>query len=185
MINLLKSITLSLLITTSAFAQKTLTVNDVCNSKELKAKGTKGFNAMKDGIHYTELSDSNKVQRIIKYDLETGERIAILVDGNAVKLDGKSIGLSDYTFSVDETKLLLKTEDEAIFRRSSKAINYVYDLKTGKIAELSKNGKQMFATFSPMGNKVAFVRNNNLFIKDLDVDKEVQVTIDGKYNEIK
>ncbi len=185
MTTLIKSVALLAFISLTGLAQTKLTVSDVCNSKELKAKGTKGFNAMKDGMHFTELSDSNKVQRIIKYDLKTGKRIAILVDGKAVKLEGKSIGLSDYTFSVDETKLLLKTEDEAIFRRSSTAVNYVYDLKTGKTAELSKNGKQMFATFSPMGNKVAFVRDNNLFIKDLDADKETQVTTDGKYNEIK
>jgi dipeptidyl-peptidase-4 len=43
----------------------------------------------------------------------------------------------------------------------------------------------MFATFSPVGNKVAFVRANNLFIKDLDNGKETQVTTDGKNNEIK
>jgi len=43
----------------------------------------------------------------------------------------------------------------------------------------------MFATFSPLGNKVAFVRANNLFIKDIESGNEIQVTSDGKNNEIK
>ena len=142
-------------------AQNTLTVDDVCSKKELKAKGTSGFNALKDGLHYTDIKDTNSVQSIIKYDLKTGKKIAVLVNGENVKFGTKQINLSNYTFTKDETKLLLVTDEQPVYRRSSTAIIYVYDLKTGKTTELSKNGKQMFATFSPTGNKVAFVRDNN------------------------
>ncbi len=166
-------------------AQNTLTVDDICSKKELKAKAISGFNAMKDGLHYTNIKDTNNIQSIIKYDLKTGTKIAVWVNGENVKFGAKQINLSNYTFSKDETKLLLVTDDQPIYRRSSSAIIYVYDLKTGKTTELSKNGKQMFATFSPTGNKVAFVRDNNLFIKDLDTDTETQITTDGKNNEIK
>ena len=166
-------------------AQNTLTVDDVCSKKELKAKGTSGFNALKDGLHYTDIKDTNSVQSIIKYDLKTGKKIAVLVNGENVKFGTKQINLSNYTFTKDETKLLLVTDEQPVYRRSSTAIIYVYDLKTGKTTELSQNGKQMFATFSPTGNKVAFVRDNNLFIKDLDTEIETQITTDGKNNEIK
>ena len=160
-------------------AQNTLTVDDVCSKKELKAKGASNFNTMRDGLHYTEMKDTNHVQSIIKYDLKTGSKVAELVKGEQVKVGDKTIDLSNYTFTKDETKLLLVTDERSIYRRSSTALIYVYDLKTGKTTELSKNGKQMFATFSPTGNKVAFVRDNNLFIKDLDTDTETQITTDG------
>ena len=60
--------------------------------------------------------------------------------------------MEDYSMSSDEQKILISAEGEPIYRRSSREENYVYDLKTKKIAQLSKGGKQMFATFSPDGS---------------------------------
>jgi dipeptidyl-peptidase-4 len=112
--------------------------------------------------------------------------------------DTMPIPLYGFEFSGDETKILFSTDEEAIYRRSSKANYYIYDIKTGKIFPLSSNGKQRLATFSPDGTKVAFVRDNNLFFKDLSIGLfnaggeqnselygvEMQVTTDGKPNEI-
>ena len=182
---ILLNIFLISLFSLNSISQNILTVDDICSKKELKTKGAVSFNTMKDGLHYTSIKDSNDIKSIVKYDLKTGNKVAELVRGENVKVGDKKIDLSDYTFSIDESKLLVKTETQSIYRRSSKALYYVYDLKTGKTTELSKGGKQMFATFSPTGNKVAFVRENNLFIKDLDTELEIESTSDGKNNEIK
>ncbi|MBL7936126.1 MAG: DPP IV N-terminal domain-containing protein, partial [Bacteroidia bacterium] len=174
-------------ITINGLAQKSISVEDIWVNYEFYPKSAAGFNAMKDGIHYTDLEvdTTDKVIGIAKYDLKTGKKIAMIVNAELVKVDGKQIDISNYSFSPDETKLFFATETEGIYRRSSVEKNYVYDIKTSKITELSEKGNQMFATFSPVGNKVAFVRANNLFIKDLDSGKETQVTTDGKNNEIK
>lgn len=172
-------------ISVSVMAQKTLSVEDIWSKYAFMPKGAQGFNAMKDGIHYTDLEQEGNNQNIVKYDLKSGKKVAVLVKGENVKVGDKAIDISSYSFSPDETKLFFSTDAEGIYRRSATELNYVYDLKTGKTTELSSNGKQMFATFSPNGNKVAFVRDNNLFIKDLDANKETQVTFDGKNNEIK
>jgi dipeptidyl-peptidase-4 len=169
----------------TAFSQKTITVDDMWSKYAFMPKSAGGFNAMKDGMHYTDLEQDGDFMNIVKYELKSGKKVAVMVKGSNVKVGDKTIDISGYSFSPDETKLFFSTEAKSIYRRSSVEKNYVYDIKTGKTMELSENGNQMFATFSPTGNKVAFVRDNNLFIKDLDSNKETQVTNDGKNNEIK
>lgn len=170
-----------------SFSQNVITVDSIWTNYSYLPASASGFNAMKDGLHYTELEDDTvaKMQTLVKYELKTGKKIQVLVKGNDVKVNGNLIALDSYMFSPDESKLMLTSEDERIYRRSAKTRAYIYDLKVNKTVELSKNGKQMFPTFSPVGNKVAFVRDNNLFIKDLDADKETQVTADGELNKIK
>lgn len=179
------SLIISLLFSNVCFSQKKLSVEDIWSKYAFMYSAAGGFNVMNDGINYTDLEEEGDFYNIVKYDLKSGKKVAVLVKGATVKIDGKSVDISSYSFSPDETKLFFSTESEAIYRRSSLEKNYVYDIKTGKIAELSDKGKQMFATFAPVGNKVAFVRDNNLFIKDLTSLSETQVTNDGKINEIK
>jgi len=166
-------------------AQKTITVEDIWSNYAFRPATVSGFNAMKDGLHYTDLEDEGSYKNIVKYELKSGKRISVLVKGSDVKVNDKAIDLSSYSFSPDESKLLFSTETETIYRRSALEKNYVYDIKTMSTTELSEKGKQMFATFSPVGNKLAFVRDNNLFVKDLNNNLEIQVTSDGKKNEIK
>ena len=165
----MKSFFLSLaivsIVSVNCLAQKTISVDDIWSKYAFMPASAGGFNAMKDGLHYTDLEKEGDFDNIVKYELKSGKKLSVLVKGADVKMGDKTIDISGYSFSPDETKLFFATESEGIYRRSSVENNYVYDLKTGKTTELSANGKQMFATFSPVGNKVAFVRQNNLFIK--------------------
>ncbi len=166
-------------------AQKNISVEDIFTQKIFNTKSSSGFKAMKNGIHYTDILIDSSGKSLVKYDLKSGTKISIIVKDNEMLLAGKPIDISNYTFSPDESKIVFKTNSEDIYRRSSKAENFVYDIKSKQLTQLSALGKQMFATVSPKGNKVAFVRDNNLFIKDLDLNKEIKVTADGKINEIK
>ncbi len=166
-------------------AQKNISVEDIFTQKIFNTKSSSGFKAMKNGIHYTDILIDSSGKSLVKYDLKSGTKISIIVKDNEMLLAGKPIDISNYTFSPDESKIVFKTNSEDIYRRSSKAENFVYDIKSKQLTQLSALGKQMFASVSPKGNKVAFVRDNNLFIKDLDLNKEIKVTADGKINEIK
>jgi dipeptidyl-peptidase-4 len=179
------SLVLLFICSLSFYAQKSLSVDDIFTKRMFASKYASGFKAMKNGIHYTDIIKDSTGIYIAKFDLKTGNKLANIVNANNVKVDGNQIDINDYTFSSDESKILFKTGVEGIYRRSTKAQCYVYNVKTGVTTELSANGKQMFATFSPKGNKVAFVRDNNMFIKDLDSNNETQITFDGKNNEIK
>lgn len=168
---------LSFCATLSASAQKAITIDDFTTQNTFATRSVSGINWMNDGKFYTSISDN----KIWKYDITTGQTAETLVDGSALN---PRIAIQDYAFSQDEKKILLMTDFESIYRRSYKANYYIYDLATKTLTQVSKNGKQQYATFSPDATKVAFARNNNLFYVNLSDMSEVQVTDDGKFNAI-
>ncbi len=159
-----------------------ITLEDIWKNYKYMPAGFGGFNSMNDGITYSNFDEAGN---LVKYDVKTDKKISTLVKKADVTVDGKEVPFEDYSFSEDETKMLIPTETEGIYRHSATVVNYVYDFKTKKTQLLSAGGKQMFATFSPIGNSVAFVRDNNIFIKDLNSNTETQITKDGELNKIK
>lgn len=164
--------------------QKTVTLNDIYGPQGsvFTPRSVSGVNWMKAGGFYT----TQQSGKVIKYSITTGEAVETLFDQSTVKVEGtnQNIQFDSYELSADERKLLLTTGIERIYRRSFKAEFYVYDLASKKLVQLSKNGKQMLATLSPDGSKVAFVRDNNLYLTDLSTLTEQAITTDGKRNEI-
>ncbi len=164
--------------------KKTLALNDIYGPQGsvFTPRTVTGVNWMQAGGFYT----AQQAGKVVKYSIATGEAVETLFDQTAVKVEGtnQSIQFDSYELSANEQKLVLTTGIERIYRRSFKADFYVYDLKTQKLVQLSKNGKQMLATISPDGSKVAFVRDNNLFITDLTTMTERAITTDGRRNEI-
>ncbi len=175
---------LAFVFVSAAAQKKQITVENVWRDYAFMPAFFSGFNSMNDGASYT---DVDSLGNLVKYELKSGNRLSILVKADELIPEGKSaqIKIENYTFSDDETKLVLKNDYKSIYRRSGTANNYVFDFKTRKLKTLSDNGKQMFATLAPVGNKVAFVRDNNLFVKDLDYNTETQITTDGEKNKIK
>ena len=162
--------------------QKEITLNDIFNTRQFYPKSIKGFTPMKDGETYSVLEGDS----INLYSFESGNYIRTLAMRNDMFPEGDTtpVPLTSYNFSPDEKKLLIPTSTEYIYRYSSASEYYVYNLETKAIRRLSAGGKQRLATFSPDGSKVAFVRDNNLILADLDKNIETQVTTDGKPNEI-
>jgi len=141
--------------------------------------GIRAFRSMKDGTNYVAIEGLGT--KLITHSYTTGETVNILLDISLLK-DAKLKSFSDFTFNTDETKVLLLTDREAIYRRSFTALYFVYDFAKQTLTPVSENGRQQLATFSPDGTKVAFVRQNNLFFTDMITGKETQVTFDGKTN---
>ncbi|MDQ3015653.1 MAG: S9 family peptidase [Bacteroidota bacterium] len=164
----------------SAHAQKTITMDDLWANGAYRSKGVPGFRFMNDGRHYT----TNRANYILKYDLTTGNLIDTLLDGNLLNLPGEDKQIEDYTFSDDESQILLTVGTESIYRYSTREWNYVYNFSTKKLTPLQTATKQMHATFSPDGKKVAFVTDNDLYYKDIASGKESRITNDGEFNKI-
>lgn len=163
-----------------AISQKQITLEDIYKKGTFKAEGVAGFNSMKDGKFYVELTQEG----IVKKSFATGETIATLIKNEDVKNEkGKELGLYDIEWSDDESKILIFNERENVYRRSSKAIVYVYDLATKKTVLLDKE-KVLHATLSPNAKQVAFVKNNNLYVKNLTTNKTTAITTDGKWNSV-
>ncbi len=172
----------------SAQDYKPLTLEDIYQNNIFRTKSVAGFRWMKDGSYYTSLVHNAKTKNrdILKFATKSGEVTDTLVHGKKMLFanENEPIPISSYEFNKDETKVLIATEVTSIYRRSTKAIYYIYDILTEKLQRLVDGDKQSFATFSSDGKKVAFVRNNDLFIKDLASNELITVTSDGKKNEI-
>ena len=159
--------------------EKMIQLEDIWARRTFSPEWVWGINSMNDGVHYSSLNYGENNVYITQYSYETGDSISTILDSK--DLDG--ISFSDYSFSEDEKKVLLPTETESIYRYSSRSNYYVYDRET-KIAEELSEGKQRLAQFSPDASKVAFVKENNIFIKDIINNTELQVTFDGEINKI-
>lgn len=161
---------------------KQLSLNDFFKDGTFRSKGVYGIRSMNDGEHYTVLENGGK--KIVKYSYKTGQPVAVLLDLETVEGNNKVKYISDYQFNADESRLLISTNVSPIYRRSFTADYYLFDFKNKELNPLSENGKQRLATFSPDGLRIAFMRDNNLFIYDIRFKTERQITFDGKYNHI-
>jgi dipeptidyl-peptidase-4 len=170
----------SLVFTTPIFSQKRdITLDDLWKNYAFHPKSMGGFNSMNDGEHYSTIEKTEDGQEIIKYQFKNGKKVRILFKS----ADFEIPKIGKYTFSKNEKQLLLATETKSIYRYSSKSVYYIYDIHNDKISKLSDK-KVMYANFSPQGDKVAYVLDNNLFIKDIKSGTITQVTSDGKKNHI-
>jgi len=166
----------------SVFAQtKAITIEDVWRDYTFLPDRVSGFNFLQDGRSFTRLEDNE----VIRYDLKTGERTGVLVSGSDLPTDAGFDGkIDDYEFSADEGQLLLSNQQEQLYRRSSQSFFFVYDLKAKSLTPVYAEKKHRLATLDPTGKRVAFVVDNNVWIKELASGKMTQVTKDGKTNEI-
>lgn len=167
--------------TVAISAQKPITVDDIYAKFEFRTKSVPGFNFMKDGRHYSARRDGD----IKKFDITTGSLVETIFDAKEHKdKAGFSGDYSGYTFSEDESLMLIESEDESIYRHSSKVNCHIYDRKANVIAQVYPHGKIVNPLFSPDGEKIAFVFNNNLYYKNLKNNNITQITTDGSVNKI-
>ena len=166
-----------LFISSVSMGQQLITIADIYEKGTFKLNTVRGINWMNDGGYYTSLEGQN----IVQYNVASGEKVATLLNGSTLS---PQITFSNYSFSPNENKLLLLTEREQIYRRSFKGEYFVYDRNARLLTRLSLGGAQSYATFSPDGSMVAFVRNNNLYYTNLADRREYQITADGKFNHV-
>ncbi|MCR5645704.1 MAG: S9 family peptidase [Bacteroidales bacterium] len=166
----------------SAQEKKNFDLEDLYMRPTFVAKSVRGMNSMKDGKTYASFEKG----QLNIYNYKTGklEKTLFGIADLTMHPDSLPIGLQNYELSENEDKMLCLTDMESIYRHSFHANYYVYDFATKTLQPLSDNGKQRLATFSPDATKVAFMRDNNLFIKDLKTGEEKQFTNDGLYNHI-
>ena len=130
-----------------------------------------GINSMNDGEHYTILEKDG----IVKYSYKTGKKIETILEAK----------IQDYTFSHDESKVLVLNEQQPIYRHSFLGKYHVVNLsKNGKITALNNGNWVQEPKFSPDGRFVAFISGNNLYYQDLSSEKITQITFDGERNKI-
>ena len=165
----------------SVMAGEKLDLKAIANGN-LSAEYISGIDPLEGTDQYAQISNDKK--QILQYSFKTGKQTGVLFDVNNT-MSEKIDSFDGYIMSPDGKRMLIRTNTKYVYRRSSKAVYYIYNLATRKLEKLSDGGPQQVPTWSPDGNQVAFVRDNNIFIVKLLYDNaESQVTKDGKFNEI-
>ena len=172
---------LTMLVGMASLAGEKLTLEEI-TSGVFRQDYMQAVRPMADGETYSQISDDGK--QVVTYSFRTGKQVSVLFDAATAR--GAQIGSVDnYIMSPDGKRMLIQTQTESIYRHSFTAVFYIYDIRNNKLVPLSDGGPQQTPVFSPDGNQIAFVRENNIYLVKLLYDNaESQVTKDGKWNEV-
>ncbi len=158
--------------------KKDISLEDIWKKGTFRADYMNSLNSM-NGDFYSLLNYDNGTTSVDKYSYKTLEKVATIVDSK--DLNGLK-SFNSYSFNNDETKLILGTNFKPIFRHSFLGTFYVYDIATKSLKLIGEDIQE--PTFSPDSKRVAYSKDNNLFIRDFSSNTLVQITNDGKKNEI-
>lgn len=175
------TITALLMFVATMSAGGKLTLPDITSGK-FAAKTVNGINPIEGTDTYARISQDG--ERVVCCSFKTGKELSVLFDVKNT-MGCKIDGFDDYMLSPDGKRMLIQTKTERIYRRSFKADFYIYNIESRRLDRLSDGDKQQIPTWSPDGQQVAFVRGGNIFLVKLLYDNaEIQVTKDGKFNEV-
>lgn len=159
-----------------------LTIEDYCQPGLCAPQAVQAITPMADGISYTAISQDKKGIDIFSY--KTGEKVSSLFNVNDIKGELRIEDFEGYVLSANEKKILLWNNVDRIYRHSFYADYYVYDILRKTLARVSEKGKQRGAVISHDGRMVAYTRDNNIFISNLDYGTDNPITSDGEKNKI-
>ncbi|KAF4093430.1 hypothetical protein AMELA_G00001910 [Ameiurus melas] len=147
--------------------KRTFTLNDYFNSS-IRARS---FNMRWISDH--EYLHSTREESVLLFNVssETGEKFL------AESLDFYKA--FDYTVSADRKFVCLLTNYSKIWRHSYKATYLIYDRENGKLLATDIPHEVQYLTWAPTGHKLAYVWNNNVYVKSSPSAPAEQVTSNG------
>lgn len=181
MMNSRRITVLLLFLCISVFGQQKLTLEEIWGGA-FRSEGMDELQSLKNTNQYTVLNfdRASRSMQIDLYDFATLKKVSTLIDTK----DHKNLPMIDsYTFNSKENMILLACESDQIFRRSFVADYYLYDISSKQLTKLF-DFKVQEPTFSPDGNQIAYAKDNNLFVYNLQSKTTTQITNDGKKNAI-
>ena len=131
---------------------------------------------------YVDADRATGTASLVQLDLQDDSRTVLIDGATLARPDGEGfVAIEDYAYSADGSKALLYTDSERVWRLNTKGIYYVYDFGTRRLMPVSDRtvGLQMFAKFDPAAERVAFVRDRDLFVVDLAAGEERRLTDTG------
>jgi dipeptidyl-peptidase 4 len=199
---------LALLAVTPLAAQSAapaLTIERIFRTRDFAAQGLPYVQWMKDGRSYLSVRADAAGAALLRVDVVTGAETVLLPAGVLKDAAGAPIDVEDVTLSADETKALIFHSSVRVWRTNTRGVYHVVDLATRTVTPLvrtpapaaprppagpaflatglasgaSDPNLQMFAKFSPDGNRVAYGRANDLWVTDLRTGTETRLTTDG------
>ena len=183
MMSLLRQTTWLALIASHSMAQE-LTLADIWKTRRYAAETVQQFHTLERGDRFTVLENADGYSAMVAYDVRTGKLADTLINGRMLLWKNKSLMFQQVIWNKGETMALLATETEAIYRHTSKSAWLLFNRKTGTLLPLSSEGKQQNPSFSPDGNRIAYLYKNNVYVWSAAQQSTVAVTEDGRENAI-
>lgn len=167
-----------------AFGQNTLTLEDIWNNGTYRAETVQGLRSMNDGLHYSALSVGAEGKSIVKYSFDKGEEVGTIATPADMTFQGRPLAIKEYAFNADETKILIGTDPEKLYRHSESHRWYVLDLGTRQVYQLANGDCVFHASFSPLSDQVAYVKDNDLWVEHPASGVKLRLTGNGRKNAI-
>jgi dipeptidyl-peptidase 4 len=163
-----------------------LTVQRIYGSAEFKSQTFGPARWLGDGSSFTTLEEADTAggQNLVRYDSERGAREVLVVARQFIPQgDSVPLRVEDYSWSPDNRMLLIFTNTKPVWRLNTRGDYWILERATGRLWQLggkeAKPSTLMFAKFSPDGRRVGYVRENNLYVEDLESGKITALTTDG------
>lgn len=166
----------------SLIGRAELTISDYCDPKFASPKGIKAITPLADGESFVAISDDGRA--IEKFSYKTGKKTGEIFSLDGIKGDLKIDDFEGFKISDNGKKILLWNNSEKIYRYSFRAEYYVFDTFRSTLARVSDKGLQRGATISHDGRFVAYERDNNIWISNLDYKTDNPITSDGEKGKI-
>jgi len=166
-------------------AQQKLDLESVVNGRIIQTKGIGAMTWLKDGERYSRMERNEQTggMDIVAYSAKDNKREVMIPASMFVnKATNKPVPVRSISWSSDNSKVLVYTNTQRVWRYDTRGDYWVLTLKSGTFSQLGKGlpeSSLMFAKFSPDGTRVAYVSNNNLYIEDIASGKINRITDDG------
>jgi dipeptidyl-peptidase-4 len=159
-----------------------LTLENIFLNSKYEAIGAGDMHFLHDKPFYATFDETKKGKNISFYDATALKKNEIKLADFLMENNRCQPNWENFSISNTDAYFLLQSETEFMYRRTCASKYYIFDNK-GSIKALSAD-KQILPQFSPDDKKIAFIKYNNIFYKDLQNGNEIQVTFDGKWNSI-
>jgi len=158
--------------------QKAITLEEIWGGA-FRTEGINSLRSMNNGRQYTVLNFENGQSQIDKYEYKGLAKVGTILSSSQEGVPR----FSSYTFSANESQILLGSEFERIFRWSTIGRYFVYDVKSKKTISVADD-KIMAPALSPDGKHVAYVKDNNIYVFEIASQSTRQLTTDGQKGSI-
>jgi dipeptidyl-peptidase-4 len=175
----------SLMSLTGQTGETALNLEDIYKNGTYSTRYYRSVRWMEDSEHYTTLEANRErgCSEIIRYKAKSGERVLLVGADQLVPVEGKNpLAVRDYQWSADNSKLLLFTNTQRVWRYHTRGDYWVLDLSSGSLQQVGvplKPSSLMFAKFSPDGTRVGYVSGHNIYVEELEKSTITQLTSDG------
>ncbi|MEZ4416127.1 MAG: S9 family peptidase [Gemmatimonadota bacterium] len=162
-----------------------LSLDRIFNSGEFASDRFGPVRWLVDGSGYTTVEVSPRVRGydIVRYEPGSGARAVLVAAERLIPTGSRApLILEDYEWSDDGSKLLVYTNSERVWRVNSRGDYWVLDLQSGKLQKLGGDAPAstlMFAKFSHQADRVAYVRQNDIYVERLEDGQITKLTEGG------